>query len=171
MKRFRATSALLTCASLLALAACGGEDTASTAGSAPSASTAASSAATSVSSAPSSTAAAGTTGGASDKKLCEAAKKAGDDMKAELVAALKSGNEPSPAMFKKILTALDEKVTALASTGGDSKVAIALRKFGAEAAKAASATNPADAADNPAFEKAGADITAACKAAGVSVTF
>ncbi|WP_433344212.1 hypothetical protein [Micromonospora sp. CA-111912] len=155
----------------MALTACGGgEDTTTTAGSTPSASTAPSSAAASPSSAPPSTAATGATGGTSDKKLCESAKKAGDDMKAQLVAALQSG-EPSPATFKKILTDLEGKMTTLASTGGDSKVATALKQFGVEAAKAAAAADPANSADNPAFEKAGADITAACKAAGVSVNF
>ncbi|MFI0796916.1 hypothetical protein ACH4OY_30155 [Micromonospora rubida] len=154
----------------MALTACSGEDTKTTAGSTPSASTAPSSAAASASSAPSSTAAAGTTGGASDKKLCESAKKAGDDMKSQFVAAMQSG-EPSPAVFKKILTDLDEKLTTLAATGSEGKVATALKQFGVEASKAAAAADPADAADNPAFEKAGADITAACKAAGVSVNF
>lgn len=157
----------------MALTACGGEETTTTAGSTPSASTAPTSAAASASSAPSPSAAAGATGGTggtSDKKLCESAKKAGDDMKAQLVAALQSG-EPSPAVFKKILTDLEGKMTTLASSGGDSKVATALKRFGVEASKAAAEADPANAADNPAFEKAGADITAACKAAGVSVNF
>jgi hypothetical protein len=120
---------------------------------------------------PSSSAAAGTTGGKSDKELCESAKKVGDDMKATLIAAFKSDEEPSPAVFKKILTDLDEKVTTLASAGGDSKVATAMKQFGAQASKAAAAADPAGAADNAAFEKAGADLTAACKAAGVNVIF
>ncbi|PWR12594.1 hypothetical protein DKT68_02850 [Micromonospora acroterricola] len=91
-------------------------------------------------------------------------------MKAALVAIAAAG-EPSAADFKKILTGLDQKVTEVASTGGDSKVATALREFGVLASKAAAAPDPAAAADNTAFEKAGANITAACKAAGVSVTF
>ncbi|SCF14251.1 hypothetical protein GA0070607_6058 [Micromonospora coriariae] len=106
----------------------------------------------------------------SDKKLCESAKKAGDDMKAVLIAVAKAG-EPSAADYKKILTELNQKVVDVAATGGDSKVSAALREFGAEATKAAAASDPAAAADNPAFLKAGADITAACKAAGVSVIF
>jgi hypothetical protein len=40
--------------------------------------------------------------------------------------------------------------------------------FGAEAAEAA---DPAGAADNPAFQKAGAAITAACKPTGINVNF
>ncbi|SIM66257.1 hypothetical protein [Micromonospora cremea] len=62
-------------------------------------------------------------------------------------------------------------MTEVASTGGDSKVPAALREFGVLASKAAAEPDPAAAADNPAFEKAGADITAACKAVGVSVNF
>ncbi|MGK5445074.1 hypothetical protein ACSNN7_25050 [Micromonospora sp. URMC 105] len=107
----------------------------------------------------------------SDKKLCESAKKAGAEMKAKLIAAVSSGQEPSPAVFKEILTELDGKVTTLAAAGGDSKVATALKNFGMEASKAAASPDPAQAADNPALEKAGADITAACKASGVSVIF
>ncbi|WP_447140088.1 hypothetical protein [Micromonospora sp. LZ34] len=148
----------------MAVAACGGEDTATTAGSTPSA---APSSAAAASSAPASSAA---TGGKSDKELCESAKKVGDEMKAALVAAMQAG-DPSPAVFKQILTDLDQKMTSLVSAGHDSKVATAIKLFGAEASKAAAAADPATAADNPAFEKAGADITAACKTAGVNVNF
>ncbi|MEU5906908.1 hypothetical protein [Micromonospora sp. NPDC047527] len=104
----------------------------------------------------------------SDKDLCESAKKASDEMKAELVKVATAG-EPSAADFKKILLELEQKVTTVATAGGDSKLAAALRQFGAEASKAAAAADPAEAADNPAFEKAGKGITDACKAAGVSV--
>ncbi|WP_320069301.1 hypothetical protein [Micromonospora sp. RTGN7] len=152
----------------MALAACSGEDTTTTSGSAPSASTAASSAAPSASSAPSSAAADGT----SDKKLCESAKKAGDQMKGELVSALQSeGGDVKPSTYKKILTDLNEKMAAVAAEGGDSKVAAALKQFGAEALKAAAAADPGTAAADPGFEKAGEDLTAACKAAGVTVKF
>lgn len=169
MKPFRVTSAALICASLLTLTACGGEDTATTAGSAPSATAAPASAA--ASSAPSSSAAAGTTGGTSDKKLCESAKKAGEDMKAKLIAAMRSGEVPSTAEFKKILIDLGEELTTLASAGGDSKVATAMKQIGAEASKAAATADPATAANNAAFEKAGTDLATACKAAGVNVNF
>lgn len=152
---------MLICASLLALAACAGEETATTAGSVPSASTAPE---------PTPSAAVDTTDGLTDQKLCEAAKKAGDGMKAELIASMKAG-EPTAADYKKVLTGLNEKVIALASAGGDSKVADALKQIGAEATKAAAAADPATAADNPDFLKAGTDLTAACKAAGVAVIF
>lgn len=107
----------------------------------------------------------------SDKELCESANKAGRDMKDALMAILKSGKEPSAADYKKILTDLNEQLTTLASAGGDTEVATALKQFGAEAAKAAAAADPENAVDNPAFEKAGSDITTACKAAGVDVNF
>ncbi|WBB79618.1 hypothetical protein O7606_26320 [Micromonospora sp. WMMD882] len=166
MNLARVTSAIVMCAVLTTLAACGGEDAADPAGSSSTTSSAPSSAATTASSAPSAS-----TAGASDKDLCESAKKAGDEMKAELVKAVSSGSEPTPAVFQKILTDLEKAVTGLAATGGDSPVATALKQFGVEAAKAASEADPAAAADNPAFEKAGADITAACRAAGVDVNF
>jgi hypothetical protein len=169
VKPFRTTFSLLICAAMLTLAACGGEDdTKTTAGSTP----AASSAPAAPSAEPASSAAADTSGGGtSDKEICESVKKAGEDMKSSLVAAFQSGEEPSPAVFKKILTDLDKEVTSLAEAGGDSKVTAALKKFGTEAAKAAKAADPASAADNSAFEKAGADITAACKASGINVNF
>ncbi|MEV4659733.1 hypothetical protein [Micromonospora sp. NPDC049301] len=167
MKRSRIASALLILAATTALAACGDGDKATTAGSSSPAPTSAAptSAAPSTAATPTAPAASG----ASDKTMCESAQKAGDEMKAELVAIATAG-EPSAADFKKILTGLDQKVTEVAA-GGDSKVATALRQFGVLASKAAAAPDPAAAADNPAFEKAGADITAACKAAGVSVNF
>ena len=159
MKRFRVTSALLACVCALALAACGGaDDTATTAGSTP--------AVASTAAAPTSSAAEAA-GGAGDKEICESARKAGEDMKSSLL----TGEEPAPAVFKKILTDLDKEVTSLAEAGGDSEVSAALRKFGAEAAKAAKAADPAGAADNPAIETAGADITAACEPTGVNVNF
>lgn len=150
----------------MTLAACGTEDSATTAGSAPSA-VASSPAAAAVSSSPAPAA----TGATSDKELCESAKKAGQDMKAAFVAALQSGEEPTPATFKKILNDLDEKLTTVAAAGGDTKVVAALKQISAEAAKAAKAADPAAAADNPAFAKAGKDLSAACKAVGVNATF
>jgi hypothetical protein len=108
----------------------------------------------------------------SDKKLCQSAKQASDEMREDLVAAVSSGSEPSPALFQKILSGLQNEVTRVATTGAtDSKVVAALERFGAEAGKAANAADPATAADNPAFEKAGASLTAACKSAGVNVNF
>ncbi|MEU4554558.1 hypothetical protein [Micromonospora violae] len=166
MKSSRLASAILILAVSTTLAACGDSDKATTAGSATPAPTSAapSAVATSAAATPSSSPAAGA---ASDKELCEAVKKASDEMKAELLKVATAG-EPSAEDFKKILTEMEKRVTTAAATG-DGKVATALRTFGAEAAKAAGAADPATAADNPAFEKAGKDITTACKAAGVNV--
>jgi hypothetical protein len=170
VKHFRVNSALLICASVLALAACGGADKDSTtgAGSAPTAT----STAAAPSAAPATSAATDAAGGSSDKEICASIKKAGEDMKASLIESLKSGAEPTPAVFKKILTEMNDELTSLAEAGGsDSKVTAALKTFGAETAKAAKAADPAAAADNPAYEKAGADVTAACKPTGINVNF
>jgi hypothetical protein len=150
----------------MGLAACSGEDTATTTTTAPApvASVAPSATSAPVRAVPSSS-------GASDKEICASVKKAGDKMKTELIAALQSGGDPSPALFKKILTDMNEEMDRLAAVGGDSEVAATLTKFGKEAAKAASSADPAGAADNPEFEKAGADITAACEPTGVDVNF
>ncbi|HEX5543341.1 MAG TPA: hypothetical protein VFX60_17605 [Micromonospora sp.] len=107
----------------------------------------------------------------SDKELCESAKKAGEESKAALITIMKSGKEPSAADYKKMLTEMGETLTTLASAGGDSKVATAIRQMGAEASKAAAASNPEEAVENPAFEKAGADLTDACKTTGINVNF
>ncbi|WP_433319368.1 hypothetical protein ACQP0U_14085 [Micromonospora sp. CA-269861] len=166
MKTSRLASAIVILAVTTALAGCGDSDKATTAGSTTPAPTSAapSAVATSAAATPASSPAAGA---ASDKELCESAKKASDEMKAELVKIAMAG-EPSAADQKKILADLEKKMVAVAATG-DGKVAAALRTFGAEAAKAAAAADPATAADNPAFEKAGNEINTACKAAGVKL--
>ncbi|WP_410818408.1 hypothetical protein [Micromonospora sp. 050-3] len=166
MKSSRLASAMLILAVSAALAACGDADKATTAGSTTPAPTSAapSAVATSAAAPPASSPAAGT---ASDKELCESAKKASDEMRVELVKVATAG-EPSAADYQKILSDLDKKVTAVAASG-DGKLAAALRTFGAEAAKAAAAADPATAADNPVFEKAGKDISTACKAFGVNL--
>ncbi|WP_030490981.1 hypothetical protein [Micromonospora chokoriensis] len=166
MKTSRLASALLILAATTALAACGDSDKATTAGSTTPTPTSAapSSVATSAAAPPASSPAAGA---ASDKQLCEAAKKASDEMRVELVKVATTG-EASAADYQKILSGLDKKVAEVAATG-DGKLAAALRKFGAEAAKAAAAADPATAADNPAFEKAGKEISTACKAVGVNL--
>ncbi|MEO3748552.1 hypothetical protein [Plantactinospora sp. B5E13] len=159
----------MICASLITLSACGGEEPENTAGSTPSTSAAAPSASAPASSAPASAPAGAATG---DKELCESVKKAGEEMMDAFVAAFTSGNEPDSAELKKVLTDLSKELETLAASGGaDSKVVAALKGFGAEASKAASAADPMTAAENPAFEKAGSEITAACKTAGVTVNF
>jgi hypothetical protein len=170
VKRFRTASTLLICATLLTLTACGGnDDTSAAAGPGP---TAPAAAPASSAAAPTSPAADAAGGGGSDKEICESVKKAGEDMKSSLITALQSGGDPSPALFKKILTQMNKEMETLAAAAeSDSKVGASLEAFGKQAAKAASSSDPASAADNPEFEKAGAAITAACKPAGVDVNF
>ncbi|MFD1081491.1 hypothetical protein [Micromonospora andamanensis] len=170
MNRVRASLLVLACASLLTLTACGGEEATPSAGASTSA--AVPSATTPSASPTPAPPSADAADAVSDKQLCQSAKKASEEMKENLVSALGSGSEPSPALFQKILSGLQNEVTRVAATGAtDSKVVAALERFGAEAEKAANATDPATAADNPAFEKAGASLSTACKSAGVNVTF
>ncbi|MEV5208615.1 hypothetical protein AB0K35_14180 [Micromonospora sp. NPDC053740] len=166
MKSSRLASAMLILAVSTSLAACGDGDKATTAAPTASAPTSAapSAVATSAAATPASPPAAGA---ATDKQLCEAVKKASDEMRTEMVKVATTG-DASAADFKKILAGLEQKVTTVASTG-DGKVADALRTFAAEAAKAAAAADPATAADNPVFEKAGKEISTACKTHGVSM--
>ncbi|MEV0326674.1 hypothetical protein AB0H63_09510 [Micromonospora echinospora] len=166
MKSFRVVSAVLICASLTLAGCGGGDDTTAESASSPSSAPSAPAASASSASAPSAPA-----GGASDKELCESAKKAGNDMKTSLVTALQADAAAAPAAFRKVLTELDQKMTALAATGGDTAVTAAVKQLGAEAAKAAKAADPAAAADTPAFVKVGTDLATACKSVGVDVNF
>jgi hypothetical protein len=167
VKLSRITSTALLGATLMALAACG-DDAAPIAApvttvSVPAPTSAAASVAAS--------AEAPSAGGSADQKLCTSANKAGEAMKDSFVAAVQAGGEPTPAALKKILLNFSDTVTTAAAAAGDSTVAAAVKKMAGEASKAAAAANPIEAADNPAFVKAGSDLTAACKAAGVSVNF
>ena len=155
----------------MALAACG-EETGTTAGTAPSATAPSATAPSPTPVLPSPSAAVPTTATVSDKKLCETAKKASADMKGALTNALKSGEAPSPALFGKVLSGLEKKMNTAAATGDPaSPVTAALTAFGAQAGEAAKAADPAAAAANPAFEKAGTTLSSARRKAGVAVTF
>ncbi|MEE3918278.1 hypothetical protein V2I01_05445 [Micromonospora sp. BRA006-A] len=106
----------------------------------------------------------------SDKELCTAAEKINKDMRAKLMTAVQAGGDLTK-QTGAILTELGDRVTRLARTAGDGKAATALKEFGAEAGEAGSAADPGTAADNPAMEKAGKDINAACQTAGAPTTF
>ncbi|WP_067499581.1 hypothetical protein [Actinoplanes sp. TFC3] len=108
---------------------------------------------------------------AGDAKLCSAVQKIGQDLKDELVGISQSGKEPTRDLFTGILQKMAEKVTAEAFAAGDSAVAVAARQLGEQASQAAKEQDPVAAASSPGFEKAGSDLTAACQAAGVAVTF
>ncbi|MFG1676960.1 hypothetical protein [Micromonospora sp. NPDC049282] len=169
MTSIRIAPIVLACA-LATLTACGGGDPATEAGgtatsaSAPAATTPAATTPAATASSP------GAANTAGDKQLCESVKKSGDEMKARLVSAVQAGRDPK-AEVTKILAEMGRTATTLASTGGDGAAVAALKTFGAENTKAAKAADPSTAADSPAMEKAGADLNAACKAAGVTTTF
>jgi len=155
MNILRASSTVLISVSLMTLAACGGNEAASTAAPAAPAAT----------NAPTVLPSAANTGGAAgagdDAALCRAAKKAHKDM---LMQFMGSGGKPSPDAVKKSVTDLSKTLTALGADGGNGKVATAINQYGAAAA--AAADNP-QAGEDPALEKASEELRAACKAAGV----
>lgn len=165
--RTRITSAVLFTAAVLSLSACGDDDK-SEAG----ASTTSSVAATAASGPPTPAAEATTAaaaGGAGDKKVCEDANKAGEAMKDALVKAV-SGGDLAAADAKKMLTDFAAQMTTAvgAETG---PAATQAKKLADVAAKTAAATDPFAAMEDPSFEQAGTDLTAACKTAGVKVNF
>lgn len=159
----------------MALAACSGGDRAGTTDSAPpttgvtsSPDAAADPSSPADSSAPSGPAA---DPGSGEKAFCASVKKVGDEMKADLATILQTGRAPTPAEAKKVLTDTQDKLTALAASGGDGKVVAAIKQFATEAAKAASAADPLTAADNPGYLKAGESVNAACRPYGVEAGF
>ncbi|MFC4150606.1 hypothetical protein ACFO0M_30505 [Micromonospora mangrovi] len=168
MIRTRVLPLLLTGFSLVALAACGDKATESSGAAAPTASASATTTAAPTTSATTAPAAAAL----DDKQLCESAKKANASMKAKFAETMTSGSTPTPADFAKILTGVEKEMNAVAATGApDSEVTAGLTAFAKEAGEAAAAADPASAADNPEFAKAGATLSASCGKAGVTVVF
>jgi hypothetical protein len=159
----RVASAVLIGLSMIGLAACG-DDTETTA-----------STATTTAPAAATTAAAEATteaavAGKADKEICEQASKASDSFKKAVVVLARSGNDIAPADAKLLLTDFAKNLNK-AAEGSDSKVATALKANADLALEAAAAKNPVEAADTPESAKAGKDLNAACKAAGVTTTF
>ena len=159
MNILRAGSTVLISVSLMTLAACGGKEAASTAAPAAPAATNASAGV------PAAAGTGGATGAGNDATLCHAAKKAHQDMLTQFAASA-SGASPSPEAAKKAVTDLVKTLTALAASGGNSKVATAINQYGAAAAKAAGA-GPGAAEDDAVLGKVSEELRAACKAIGV----
>lgn len=149
--------------SLMALTACGGDDT--TAAPAPAPTTAAAPAATDEAAAPADGPA------PDDKKLCTEAAAAAKKMTADLVEVMKASQGEMPtAEMKKILAGLGDDLTKVAGSS-DSEVGAAIKDFAAKSTEAAAAADPVTATDNEGYEQSGKDINAACKTAGVKVNF
>ncbi|WP_158603497.1 hypothetical protein [Micromonospora radicis] len=173
MNRIRSSALALTCASVLALTACGGDGTAAPTPSAtPTTAPATTAAAPSATPSAAPATSAPTADAAGDKKLCQALKKAGNDSKQALVSALRSGKEPTPALFAKVYTDMAKELGKVAGSGSpDSRVVTAVAEFRAQVTEAAAAADPAAASEKPAFQKTGANVTAACEPTGVDVNF
>ncbi|WIM94215.1 hypothetical protein ACTOB_006220 [Actinoplanes oblitus] len=175
--RTRVTSAVLFTAAVLSLAACSDDDkteasgtptTAATSASAP----AATSSAPDVSISESGAIPGSAANGSADKVVCEASNTAGEAMKTAMLKIMKAGNgDIKPADAKAILDDFTKSVNQALDQAPESTVSTAAQKVADEAAKAASAADPVEAAAAPGFEKAGTELTAACKAAGISVNF
>ncbi|GIF06604.1 hypothetical protein [Actinoplanes siamensis] len=163
MMRTRITSAVLFTAAVLSLGACSDDDKTEAGASSAGTSTATSAAAAPPVGATSAAAA----GGASDKAICEETNKAGEAMKESLLGSMKDGDF-QPAEAKKMLEDFSTAVTAAAGSG-TSKIATGAKSLADIATKSASAADPLTAVEDPAFEKAGTELAAACQAAGVKV--
>ena len=108
---------------------------------------------------------------AADKTVCESVKKAGDEMKTQFIDVFKASEKPTPAVYKRILTALGDRLDTVIEGAGDGPVSAAVRAFTAEISKGAAAADPAAAINTPAFEQAASAITAACRPTGVNPGF
>ncbi|MFB9336903.1 hypothetical protein [Actinoplanes octamycinicus] len=175
--RTRVTSAVLFTAAVLSLAACSDDDKTEAAGTPTTAASAASAPATAASQPDTSVSEAGSipgsaANGAADKVVCEAGNKAGEAMKNAMLTIMKANNgDIKPADAKAILDDFTKSLNQAVDQAPESPVSTAAQKIADEAAKAASAADPVEAAAAPSFEKAGTEFTAACKTAGVSVNF
>jgi hypothetical protein len=108
---------------------------------------------------------------ADDRTLCKQARKAVNAQKdAVLHLTAETRGNLSPGDFKVIMFDLSEQLTAAAGTV-DSEVAKAMKAMAKQSRKAGAATDPVSAAEKPAFAEAGTELTAACRKAGVKVTF
>jgi hypothetical protein len=159
MIKTRIASAVLSGVVLMTVAACGTDKTDSTAGAAP----------TNAASAPAAAETTPAAAPADDKAMCTEADKAAKAMTKSIVKLVATGADPAPADFAKILNEMKTVLTATAQ--GDSKVATAMKELAAESAKAAALPDPAAATEEPAYQKANKEVTAACKAVGVKVNF
>ena len=161
MKNIRLMASTVFCVSALALSACGGGDApAGTA--APSATTAATTGAPATSSAPAAAA-------ASDKEICNAAVKATTAFGEKLAESLKAGKELTSADIQALLNAMATDLSV--AEGGTSDVAKSAQVMVAELKKVAASADLATAEDSPEYQKAGTELDAACKAAGVEINF
>ncbi|WP_428964329.1 hypothetical protein [Micromonospora fluostatini] len=152
---------MISCASLLALTACGGEEDAAPAAAG---TTTPATSAPADSSAPAAEA-------KSDKEICEAAQKLANENTEAIVKAAMAG-EPAPDEIKKLLTDMSTKLTELTANGSpDSAVVTGLKTINTEIDKAAAAADPLSAMGGPASLEAGKDVTTGCQKVGVTVSF
>ncbi|MEU4560218.1 hypothetical protein AB0F72_17700 [Actinoplanes sp. NPDC023936] len=162
MIAIRVASAVLAGVSMMSLAACGEETE-----------TAAATATTTATASAAATEAAASAAPArnADTVTCEQAERAVKSFKNALLSLAQSGvTEISPTDAKAMLIDLADDLTK-ASEGASDEVAAALKANIDAALKASNDKDPATAIDSPETAKAGKDLNALCKAAGVETTF
>jgi hypothetical protein len=158
----RILSAALAGVFAFSIAACSEE--APTTSAQPTATTAAAPAATTEATTPPAAAA------LSDKEICEAANKASDSMKKAMETIYKTTGDLKPADQQTILADMAKQLDK-ATEGGTSEVAKAVKVISSQATEAAAAKDPTAALDNADSAKAGKDLNAACKKAGVTTNY
>ncbi|GIF12778.1 hypothetical protein FHX34_102926 [Actinoplanes teichomyceticus] len=165
--RFRLVPAVLLCACLAGLAACGDADAEAggTRATAPSPSTTTPSTTTPSATTPS---AGGATG---DKALCDTVNAAAAAMKGSISDAQQANGAVAPADAKDAFTTFHRAVTEALVFAPDTDVATATRAVADEIAKAAAADDPIGTAADSGFAGLGSTLTDACKAAGATIDF
>ncbi|GIM91772.1 hypothetical protein Ato02nite_035650 [Paractinoplanes toevensis] len=137
---------------------------------APAATTAAAAAETTAAPAAAETTAAPAAAGSTDKEICEQANKASESFKKAVLVFAQTVDEIPAADAKLMLTDFAKSLTK-AAEGADGAVATAVKANADAALEAAAAKHPVEAADSAEAAKAGKDLNAACKAAGVTTNF
>ncbi|WP_430782872.1 hypothetical protein [Actinoplanes sp. G11-F43] len=149
---------------MMGLAACGGGDEATSGAAAPAATTTSAAA-------PAATEAAPAADAPDDKAVCEAANKASDSLKKAMLTLMQNGAEDLPPSDMKLLLTDFAKSLNEAAGSSDSKAGAAVKLIATQSTEAAAAADPSKALDEDAATKAGKDLNAACKAAGVTTNF
>ncbi|MBW6433691.1 hypothetical protein KZ829_08035 [Actinoplanes hulinensis] len=155
----RIATAVLAGVSMMGLAACGDDKAATT--------TAEPAKPAATSALPEAEAAAPAAAAPADKVICEDANKAAESFKKALLTIMSTTGGDVPKKDAALMLSDFAANLEKAAEGSDTAVATALKTNAAEAAKAAKADDPVNAADTPESAKAAKEFNAACKAVGV----
>lgn len=106
----------------------------------------------------------------SDKEICEGANKASEAMKDAMTTIYQTTGDLKPADQQTILADMAKQLDKAVGTS-ETEVGKAVKLIATQATEAAAAKDPTAALDTPESTKAGKDLNAACKKAGVTTQY